>query len=172
MKKFVLSLSIVLVFTSMLFISCGDEEEASAQYFIRFKVDGTVREFKGQGDIEAFVFDIGVTKYASLLGESGIEEILLQIYDDAPITTTTYSGFIDADGGDQAALEGVIINYINPSGSAFSTTVTNTHVGTITITKLTSTEMAGTFSASLRNPEIENEVVSVTEGEFLVKLDL
>jgi hypothetical protein len=171
MTKSLFILSLVLLFTPIFFVSCG-EEEVSANYFVRFKVDGNLREFKDQRGLDAIVFGIGATNYASLLGESGMEEILLQIYDDAPITTTTYTGFNDADGGDQTALEGVIINYINPSGSAFSTTVTNTHVGTITVTKLTSTEIAGTFSASLRNPENETEIVSITEGEFLVKLAL
>jgi hypothetical protein len=172
MKKIAFSLSFVLLFTSILFVSCGDDDEVSTNSFVRFKVDGTLREFKNQNDIDAFVFNVGVTKYASILGESGMEEILLMIYDDADITTTTYSGFNDADDGPSSALEGVIINYIKPNGSAYSTTVTNTHIGTITITKLTSAEMEGTFSASLRNPENESEVVSITEGEFLVKLSL
>jgi len=152
MKKIAFSLSFILLFTSILFVSCGDDEEVyneevAEKYFIRFKVDGELRESKDQSFLYVYFFQFTARTTAGIIDVnlSSNESLRLNIYDIAPITTGIYSGYsVSSDGGEK----GVWIVYLT-SGTLYATHEGYKQSGTITITKLTSTEMAGTFSATL-----------------------
>lgn len=138
-----------------------DDAEAGGPYYMRFKVNGALVEFKVQASLVAAFGHADKVYNAAFTGYDIDSNISLQVFDSKEIGATTYSGY----GLVNSAIVGAIIGYSDKSGTLYTQGALNSDA-TITIAEITSSTVKGTFSGTLRangKPDL-----AVTNGEFFV----
>ncbi len=166
-KTLFTSLSIVVI--AVLFSSCKKESTNNTDYFVKANVNGTVINYTGfTSAIFLTMPSGGATPYnvLNIQGKnsqnSATDILALGITDYDKITTKTYT---DAVVG--YTFQGTV-SYYDASGNQFTSAVSITPAVNITITEITSTYVAGTFSGTTATISTAKTAV-ITNGSFRVK---
>jgi hypothetical protein len=167
MKKTVklILILVVLVSGAFLFESCSKEDEASGEYFMRFKANGASVEYINQLGLSASFAQSGNQYFLTISGwNDASSNFSLLLYNLAPITENTYSGYtVSVDG-----TVGVLFAHKEKeSGAVFSSGVTADYDARVTLSEITGTGVKGTFSGTVKasgHPDI-----TISEGSFFVK---
>lgn len=155
-----------LLVTSLTFIvSCAKDDESPGEFYLRFKANGTLVEYTNQLALSAGFAQNGNQHVGTISGwNNSSSNFSILLYNLAPISETTYSGYsVSADG-----TVGVLFAHKEKvSGAVFGSGVTPDYDAMATLSQLTETSVKGTFSGTIRaagHPDI-----GITEGEFFVK---
>ncbi len=145
-------------------ISSCSKDEADG-YYIRFRANGELVEFKNQLILTAGFGQSGDLHTGTISGANDADSnVGLQIYNNAPILAGTYSGY-GVSGG---AVVGVIIGYKEKSSGVLFSSGGGPNVdATVVITEITETTVKGTFHGKIMatgQPDIV-----VTNGSYFVR---
>lgn len=159
-----------LVFTAIVFslifiISCSKDDETPGEYFMRFKANGASVEYTNQLGLTAGFAQNGNQHVATISGwNDASSNFSLLLYNLAPITEVTYSGYsVSVDG-----TVGVFFAHKEKdSGAVFSSGVTTDFDASVTISEITETGVKGTFSGLIKASGFSD--ITITEGSFFVK---
>lgn len=161
-------LRLLILFLCISFISCKDDNDGgnnNSTYFMSFKVDGTLVSYSNQFSLNATLGQSGAQYLNTITGaDDATSNMGLQIFDDAPLTVKSYSGYTIVGG----LTKGVIVGYLDPvSGLVFSSGGGPVMDAIITITEITATTVSGSFSGTLQDAGQPDKLV--TEGQFIVR---
>ncbi|WPR76354.1 hypothetical protein [Algoriphagus sp. NG3] len=182
-----------MVITVLLIAGCNVEEEnldGYSNYFMTFKVDGSIVEFRNTGvggvangpiyNSRVHSFALSGTKFIYSQEESDLfflsfiqESPELELNHDYVIDYTSITGDYENEILDRAiALVGFITYYIDPNGVQFTAIPIhdfeyfNRQTGySVKFTSISSDAVEGMFSAILYNQELD-KLVNITEGKF------
>jgi hypothetical protein len=156
---------VVLVSGAFLFESCSKEDEDPGEYFMRFKANGTLVEYTNQLGLSAGFAQSGNQYVGTISGwNDASTNFSLLLYNQAPITESTYSGYAVSVNGTVGVL---FAHKEKESGDVFSSGVTADYDARVTLSEITETGVKGTFSGLIKaagHPDI-----TITEGSFFVK---
>lgn len=148
---------------SLLFTGCGGSDSTgpgdSGAWYLRFKANGAQVSFTLQTSLLATFSNAGVQYVGIVTGYDATANTNLQLYDNASITTKTYSGYAASDG----AIVGALIGYEDAAGTNY---VSTSNQVSVIVTELTGTTIKGTFTAVLS--AVGKPDLTVTEGQFFV----
>lgn len=167
MKKTVKLILILVVFVSgaFLFESCSKDEADAGEYYMRFKANGNFVEYTYQLGLTAGFAQSGNQYVGTISGmDDASSNFSLLLYNLAPISETTYSGYaVSVDG-----TVGVLFAHKEKeSGAVFSSGVTADYDARVTLSEITETGVKGTFSGIVKASGHSD--MNITEGEFYVK---
>lgn len=169
LQKPLLTLLFAIVVSAITFSSCKKDSAASTGYYVKATVNGTEINYTGftsaifltmpSGEATPFnVLDIEGMKV-----QNGTTDVFaIDVTDFSPITTKTYT---DAAVGD--TFQGTI-SYYDDSTNEYNSVLAITPAVNITITEITSSYVAGTFSGTTVAITNGNTAV-ITNGSFKVK---
>jgi hypothetical protein len=143
--------------------SSGTGPSTNGDLHLSLKANGTTVEYTVQASLYAAFSNSGNQYNALITGYNAVGGVGLQIFSDSAIGVGSYSGYDISNG----ALKGIIIGYTDASNVSYVTGAQQQVVGTIAITSMTSTRVAGTFSGTVSatgHPDI-----TITDGEFVVQ---
>ncbi|WP_439481555.1 hypothetical protein [Cyclobacterium plantarum] len=165
------SISLLVLCLLVSFTSCStgtddDIEDKIGDYMISFNGNGVLQEFTADHFPQGNIFDNGTQYTGVFSGTRSSSSVGVSVYDNKAIASNNYSGFVVTEPTQQslAFVIGASINY-NEGQTVYSTPDSNPQV-TVTITEITSTEVRGTFSGTLKSSGKEDLVV--TNGKFYV----
>lgn len=141
---------------------------------IEFK---TSRDFGGLTYFKTNMTDLSVVNKSQMAGTDLITMVAIRqegttfgqaqfTMNVSPIGATTTSGDVTGDFGGSAAVVGTLLINNGPLGTTNS--FAGVSGGNITITKLDSEVVEGTFSCTVEN-QTTNETMEVTEGKFAAR---
>ena len=138
------------------------EQETETSYYVKFKVDGTVREYMdvvlATSSTASGVFTVTVQGQAALTGNP--EGIVISVADNEPVIAQTYNEIPDSDTP--------AMMFRNDGGKEFSTLFATTQTGlNVNISRINSTSVRGTFSGKAYS--LDGAELNVTEGSFFAK---
>jgi len=143
--------------------ACGSSTEPSeTELFLRFNANGSLVEFTNAASLFAAFTSTSGQSNLVITGYDAVSGTNLQIYDNGPVGTGTYSGY----GVVGNVLVGTLMAYEDPSGTEYVTNPGSADV-TITVSEITDTRVRGTFSGTLEASG-EPDLV-VTAGSFVVQ---
>lgn len=96
-------------------------------------------------------------------GTNESKMFIIQIYDDNPINTSTYSGYQEIQPGLYYGVQ-----FLFSTGTNFYSSDENNTASTVTITSINNNRINGTFSGTVINL-MNGETVNITNGEFSVE---
>ncbi len=161
-----MSVIILLAVLMLTFSSCGkDDNNHSGIYFFKFKANGVQFNYNSQLLLTAHFNQSGNQHLGTISGANdAMSNISLQLYDDSPITTKSYSGFTVESG----VTKGVIIGHLDPNtGLIYGSGGANV-IASITISEMNTNSVKGNFSGILKNSG--NSDITITDGEFFVRI--
>lgn len=159
-------LSVIAVF-AMLLSSCKKSSTSGTSYYVKGNVNGTLVNYTGftsaifttlPGSPAYYV--LGIQGQQSQNASTNLFGIV--VTDLSQITTKTYT---DATVG--STVQGVVSYYDN-SNNQYSSAFAVTPGVTITISEITSTYVAGTFSGTVTDIS-SGQIQTITNGSFKVK---
>jgi hypothetical protein len=130
----------------------------NGEYYFRFKANGTQVSFTTQSSLLATFAQAGSQYNGVFTGFDATTNAHVQVYDGAPISTKTYTGY-NVVG---TAFVGALIGWDDDTGTLY--TAGSGDVRTVTITSLTDTYVQGTFSGTVS--AAGKPSISITNGEF------
>lgn len=160
---------IALAIFSSLLPSCKKDSAASASYYVKANVNGTEINYTGFTSAMFLTIPSGEVTPFSVLNIEGMnaqyattDVFALVITDSSAITTKTYT---DAAVG--YTFQGTI-SYYDAANNQYNSVMALTPAVKITITEITSSYVAGTFSGTAAT--ISNgKTAVITNGSFKVK---
>lgn len=96
-------------------------------------------------------------------GTNDSKMFIIQIYDDNPINTSTYSGYQEIQPGLYYGVQ-----FLFSTGTNYYSSDENNTASTVTITSINNNRINGTFSGTVINL-MNGETVNITNGEFSVE---
>ncbi len=161
--KFSLYTSLIVM---MIFVAgCAKDDETPGEYYIRFKANGNSVEYTYQLGLTAGFAQSGNQYVGTINGmDDASSNFSLLLYNNAPITESTYSGYdVSVEG-----TVGVLFIYKEKeSGVVFISGVTDDYDTRVTLSEITETGVKGTFSGVVKatgHPDI-----TISDGSFFVK---
>jgi hypothetical protein len=138
------------------------EQETETAYFVKFKVDGVLREYMdvvlATSSTAGGVFTVTVQGQAALTGNP--EGIVVSVSDSEPVIAQDYNEVPDSDTP--------ALMFRNDGGKEFSTLFATTQTGlNVNISRINSTSVRGTFSGKAYS--LDGTELNVTEGSFFAK---
>lgn len=157
--------ALAMVIVSVTLISGCTKDEEHTEYYMRFKSNGVMIEYTNQLGLTAGFAQSGNQYVGTISGwNDANSNFSMLLYDLAPITEITYSGYaVSVDGTVGVLLAHKEIN----SGKVFSSGVTSDYDARVTISEITETGVKGTFSGLIKASGLPD--ISITEGSFYVK---
>lgn len=158
-------LALAVIIAGVVLISGCTKDEDSTAYYMRFKSNGVQVEYTNQLGLTAGFAQSGNQYVGTISGwNDANSNFSLLLYNLAPITENTYSGYAVSVNG----TVGVLFAHkeIN-SGAVFSSGVTPDYEATVTISEITETGVKGTFSGLVKASGLAD--INITEGSFYVK---
>jgi hypothetical protein len=145
--------------------SCGDGGTGpfNGDLFLRLRVNGTLYEFSLDGGLIATFGGSGRFNNLNISGtDAGATSALVQVWDTVMVSPRVYTKYTATV---PAGAFGAIVSFTDASGTDYASGDPGTDAN-VTITEISSTQVAGTFSGILAATGQAN--VSVTEGSFRV----
>ena len=155
-----------LTFFTLLLGACSnddmkdDDEDNLDGYKISFKVDGVLKVFEDLNMPPYAYIDEGLAQFGDV-GYDGT--IYFAVYDSIPIGVKDYKGYVVKKSTNGNKVVGASITYSHEKLS-YTTDLANPTVRVL-ITKLTSTDVRGEFSGTLKSQDKKTEI-KITEGKF------
>ncbi|WP_372948886.1 hypothetical protein [Mariniphaga sp.] len=166
MKKAVrFFVALTILISGILLVSCSKDDETPGEFYMRFKANGTLVEYTNQLGLSAGFAQSGNQYVATISGwNDASSNFSLLLYNNAPITESTFSGYsVSVDG-----TVGVLLAHKEKdSGAVFSSGVTADYDARVTLSEITETGVKGTFSGLIKATGQSD--ISITEGTFFVK---
>ncbi|MBN2637432.1 MAG: hypothetical protein JXR61_14250 [Prolixibacteraceae bacterium] len=158
-------LVLAILIAGVVLISGCTKDEVPAEYYMRFKSNGVQVEYTNQLGLTAGFAQSGNQHVGTISGwNDANSNFSLLLYNLAPITENTYSGYaVSVDGTVGVLLAHKEIN----SGAVYSSGVTPDYDSRVTITEITETGVKGTFSGLIKSSGFPD--INITEGSFYVK---
>lgn len=158
-------LALVMFIVSVTFITSCAKEEEPGEYYMRFKANGKLIEYTNQLGLAASFSQSGNQHIGTISGwNDASSNFSFLLYDMAPITENTYSGYSFSTEG----IVGVLLVHKEPgSGEVFSSGVTPDYDARVTISEIDGTAVKGTFSGLIKASGLPD--INITEGSFFVK---
>lgn len=168
-KKPSLTLFLVIGVSVFIFSSCKKNHDTSTGYFVKANVNGTEISYTGFTSAMFLTMPSGGATPFNVLdiegknSQNGTTNVFdIAVTDFSAITTKTYT---DAAVGD--TYQGTI-SYYDDSSNQYISEMATTPAVLITITEITSTYVAGTFSGTTATLATGKTAV-ITNGSFKVK---
>jgi hypothetical protein len=164
-KAAVFFLALAIFFASITLITSCAKDEDPGEYFMRFKANGNLIEYTNQLGLTAGFAQSGNQHVGTISGwNDASSNFSVLLYNLAPISETTYSGYSASVDG----VVGVLFVYKEKeTGVVFSSGVDAEFDATTTITEMTDTGVKGTFRGTIKAAGQSD--ISITEGSFFVK---
>jgi len=158
--------TVPLCFSAALVASCGGGSATGPftdDLFMSLQVNGTLYEYSLDGGLLAAFAGGGSNYSLSITGtDAGTDRVTLQAFDTSPVAVGTYTGFTVTTG-----VEGALMTFHDPSGVDYDVDVSIPGtVATIAITEISTSQITGTFTATLGATGHSN--ITITEGSFRV----
>jgi hypothetical protein len=156
--------SLFLSFIAIVFILTGckkDHSDNDNNFYIRHKIDGVVKEYKY--DVLATKNKIGNEYYFVLSGRRKVntnQTLIVDFADPQPIEAKTYQ---------QNGNYEYVIAYVDDNLDFYTAQDVTDPGIKVTISKITSTTVSGTFSGKV-SEDVSGKEVLITDGEFHAKL--
>ncbi len=174
MKKAHLFSLAILLLSATLFTACKKSSSGSSSttYFVKFKLDGVQKEYKGIPNFTTVTLPSSPVIYslavqASLATSVALKDhIAINANDIATIATGKTYKNQDAGGTIQA-----VLMYYDNAGNAYSSVMVNPESindAVITFSEVTSTYVSGTFTGKVAAVSGGTTTYTITEGSFKV----
>lgn len=166
----------ILIITAMLVSSGCKKESGETAYYIRFRVDGILKEYK-----YTYISNFATSQNGELIGFMGMARLTEDVHSELMEIRVSFprSKGIDTytNVGPVGTKPFASLNWQgSPNTNSYFTanTTNNVQLVTISFTQVTSEYIRGTFHGTLVNSNIQSvsepPTRSISEGKFFLKL--